>query len=701
MAWLKRARDPRQWYLIPLSGSLPATALTAFPVTVGRDVGCDVRVDDPAISGEHLRIEAAGPDLVLVGLGGGGGLAVDGRRVRRARVARDRGADVTVGEVFRFLLRYGTAAEADAGRQAALAATQRPWRVLHGGAEQGPYSDEELRSAARRGQFDPLDEVCHSPSGLRAPAGELPGMRLFPALARTAEAGADLGAGPPQPAQGASPSRAALVCPYCWHRFGLADLLYVAQSQSLRGDPVLGPDQALRFLPTRFDPQTRRAMDRDGWWCAQLACPNCHLALPSQIRHAPVHFLSLVGAPNSGKSVFMVCLSRWLKENMYRFGYHLGDADGTTNSWLNEYERILFHPPDPGEPQTIAKTPLHGGDHYRDVLLDGQTVSLPLPSVFALSRARVTAADAEGACESAAGSAARAMSSGTRATSAGPERACDRALLAFYDNAGEHFLPGADIQSEPGTRHLVCAEGILFLLDPVLDMGLRQAVAAASFEISPEMQTYPQENLITEVFSRIRKHLGLDGGLLYPRPVVVCLSKSDLLGTQVDMGASPLVEAEPGCWALDLDRVVAMSFRVRCLLLRYAPLVVRVLDQCADHVLYVPVSALGHCPSSDGRPRHVAPDTAIRPCDIRPRWVEVPALYLLWRLGHVKAVRTGAGADVPEAAGCSLAGAVLRVAVPGTGEEVEVPPVYGGYAVQAPGSGAWFRVPVWPGVRTF
>ena len=55
----------------------------------------------------------------------------------------------------------------------------------------------------------------------------------------------------------------AVTCPHCWHEFPPAQTRYVAEHESLRGDAVLGDSEALRFLPSRFDPKFR-ALDPMG-----------------------------------------------------------------------------------------------------------------------------------------------------------------------------------------------------------------------------------------------------------------------------------------------------------------------------------------------------------------------------------------------------------------------------------------------------
>ena len=50
-----------------------------------------------------------------------------------------------------------------------------------------------------------------------------------------------------------SESTVAATCPLCWLKFDVGDALSIAVHESLRGDPVLGPDEMLRFLPTVFN----------------------------------------------------------------------------------------------------------------------------------------------------------------------------------------------------------------------------------------------------------------------------------------------------------------------------------------------------------------------------------------------------------------------------------------------------------------
>ena len=45
----------------------------------------------------------------------------------------------------------------------------------------------------------------------------------------------------------------AVTCPHCWHHFDVSEIAWVSKHDELRGDPVLGSDDYIRFLPTRFN----------------------------------------------------------------------------------------------------------------------------------------------------------------------------------------------------------------------------------------------------------------------------------------------------------------------------------------------------------------------------------------------------------------------------------------------------------------
>jgi len=92
--------------------------------------------------------------------------------------------------------------------------------------------------------------------------------------------------------------------PHCWNRFAPADALVISVHPGLLGDPVLGPEEQLRFVPSRFTADGL-GLDPNGGNCPDLACPHCHLEIVRSLLTSRPLFLSIVGAPASGKSCFL------------------------------------------------------------------------------------------------------------------------------------------------------------------------------------------------------------------------------------------------------------------------------------------------------------------------------------------------------------------------------------------------------------
>ena len=46
--------------------------------------------------------------------------------------------------------------------------------------------------------------------------------------------------------------RSRISCPHCWNEFAPEESLWLAEHPDLIGDTRLGPEHAIRFLPSRF-----------------------------------------------------------------------------------------------------------------------------------------------------------------------------------------------------------------------------------------------------------------------------------------------------------------------------------------------------------------------------------------------------------------------------------------------------------------
>ena len=70
--------------------------------------------------------------------------------------------------------------------------------------------------------------------------------------------------------------RSRITCPHCWNEFAPEESLWISEHPDLIGDTRLGPEYAIRFLPSRFTAEGD-AIDSEGQRTSRLACPACHL----------------------------------------------------------------------------------------------------------------------------------------------------------------------------------------------------------------------------------------------------------------------------------------------------------------------------------------------------------------------------------------------------------------------------------------
>jgi len=403
--------------------------------------------------------------------------------------------------------------------------------------------------------------------------------------------------------------RARVTCPHCWHRFASEDVLWISQHPDLLGDARLGSDFQRRFLPTRYTVDGA-AIDARGFECLGLACPNCHLGVPRAFLEMRSFLLSVLGTPACGKSYFLASMVWQLRQVLPRdFSLAFADADPEMNRIVSEYEELQFLNPDQERLVALRKTDVQG-DLYDSVLFAGEAVQFPRPFVFTVSplAAHPSAAKTEDLAQ----------------------------VLCLYDNAGESFLPGADQASAPVTRHLAQSRALFFLFDPTQDIRFRRACAGQTDD--PQMQARTarleretavrQDTVLLEAIARIRKHRGLSSNERYERPLVIVVTKHDAWAPLLGEAKLPQVWARgrnSDLCALDLELIEGVSANLRSLLWKLTPEVVAAAEGFAQHVIYIPISALGRPPEVDEQTGALG----IRPKDIAPQWVETPLLYVL------------------------------------------------------------------------
>lgn len=425
---------------------------------------------------------------------------------------------------------------------------------------------------------------------------------------------------------------AKIICPNCWHSFRPEECLYIARHPDLIGDPIAGPNEYLRFEATRFSVKGD-AIDPRGFETADVACPRCHLQIPEAMLEVPPLFISVVGAPASGKSYFLTAMCWQLRRTLPKLGLSFSDADPVRNSAIQRHEQMLFMNPAPDQPTEIPKTERDAAHFYRTVLQNGVAVRYPIPLQFSLwptpEHPRYSIAREVGR------------------------------LVVMYDNAGEDFLPGAVDGVTPVIRHLARSHVAMVFFDPTQDSNFRRRCPSGDPQLSGALrpgQLHPpaglrQETLLREAAVRMRQYLGMSEEERVKRPLIVVVPKFDLLETMtgISLDTEPYTEGKPGRPPLmDLERVEQASGTLRDLFRELCPEFVAAAESLSVSVRYIPVSALGGSPvliQREGQSFY-----GIRPQDIRPRWVTVPLLYCLcrWAPGTLGASSRAKQEDIQE-----------------------------------------------------
>ena len=411
------------------------------------------------------------------------------------------------------------------------------------------------------------------------------------------------------------PLLARVSCPHCWHQYPPENTLWISSDHaSQRGDPKLGDAAPRRFAAERFDVQGN-AIDSRGSRAQGLACPNCHLEVPRALYEYKPFFVSIVGAPSSGKSFFLPAMTWHLRASMPEtFAVNFQDADPRLNIRLHEYEETLFLNPDRDSVVTIEKTLDRATENlYDQVLMGNEVVELPRPFVF-----RVEPTSSHPAAAHVA-SISRAM--------------------CMYDNAGESFLAAATAESSRLTNHLEHCDLTLFLFDPTQHPRFREAAIKHSKD--PQWsrslkKVVLQNTILDNAASRLKKLRGMSLQERFNGPLVVVVTKLDawvnllpeasrskLLAANYMPRTSPTATTN----VIRADLIQALSQTVRGLLRTHAPEVVSAAEGYSTDVTYIPVSATG-CGVQPIGGQSAAENVAlgVRPKNMQPKWCELPLL---------------------------------------------------------------------------
>ena len=410
-----------------------------------------------------------------------------------------------------------------------------------------------------------------------------------------------------------------VTCPTCWFKFPPEDILWVATHSSLLGDSRAGDAEYRRFLPTLFTVDGR-ALDEKNEPCHELACPRCHAVVNRGLLEMEPLFLSILGAPSSGKSFYLATMIHSVGAILSKqFRLRFENAAPRANQLMTEYVKTLFDYEDHEKLVKLEKTD-RTGKWYIESHVGGQDLLLSRPYLYS-----VQPDESHPLYE---------------------QRRKVSRMICLYDNAGEHFLPGAVTSQTPVIDHMAKSEALLFIYDPTQESAFRRACRSCNdASLDPQLETvinsYPQADVLSEAASRVRQLTGMSATDKFDRPLIVIVHKFDAWRPLLKKSPKRLDEAiqlsPTGEATLQLEILREVSKNVEELLMEYGASIVTAARGFAKEVIFIPVTATGRSPIVAGADANGRVDLRFDPSQIFPRWVELPVLYAL----HYAGLRSG------------------------------------------------------------
>ena len=409
-----------------------------------------------------------------------------------------------------------------------------------------------------------------------------------------------------------------ITCPNCWGQFPPEEILAIAGSPELTGDPKLSnPSERRRFPPTRFTPEGQ-PVDPRGSRCQEFACPKCHLLVPGVLlERKPGLFVSAFGRPQSGKSYCLAASSHMLQaKTARRLGLAVTEPHTASNALLRTYRRAIFNIADPDALVQLPKTDLAGDLWYHKVRYsedDSDIRQYPRPMFYQVSPVA-------------------AVSNGGQQTQ----------TICLYDNAGEHFEPGHDRPDHPETQHLARSSALIFIFDPTQEPEfLRECLQQST---DPQFRYYgrksegaeTQDVVLATADQSVKRHMGRELSVPLDIPLVVVLAKFDAWKHKIQGDLPEFLWRGDGqkdeVERFRSDVVRGVSQQMRKLLTKFCPAIVTAAERMSRRVCYVPTSATGCAPVVGGTGPGGLPLFKHRAGSIRPQWAEVPMLWILSQL---------------------------------------------------------------------
>ena len=391
-----------------------------------------------------------------------------------------------------------------------------------------------------------------------------------------------------------------LSCPYCYNGFTEREIWFRCSGrigpEGKRCEPVA--DNLLRTrtgfigaLPPAFDADGRQRAANCPVCHAESTtriCPACHSQLPVHFGKVRSRMIALVGAKESGKTVYMTVL---VHELMHRVGEDLNAAisgadDSTRLRFASEYEQPL----------------------YRDARLLASTTTAATrdraPLVFRFTT------EGHGPLGGRLG----------RNGAGEPQRT----LLSFFDTAGEDLRSAQSV--EENVRYLAAADGVVLLLDPLQMRRARQLAAPGTRLPTPGVASDEPANVLENITDLIMAKEGVKPSQRISKPLAIVFTKMDALLHDLKE-TSPLLQPPAHTPYFDDQDSLEVHTEIQRLLARWEG---SRIDQIARKnyrdYRYFGVSALGETPTEENR---------VSPRGIRPYRVTGPFMWMLALFGAI------------------------------------------------------------------
>jgi hypothetical protein len=388
---------------------------------------------------------------------------------------------------------------------------------------------------------------------------------------------------------------ARLVCPYCYESFPEREIGFRCTGRTSRTGTSCPrrPDEVLlrqtgrrEALPPFFEADGRRTsascpacQDETTY----RVCPVCHSQLPLHFGKVPSRMIAMIGARESGKTVYLTVLVHELMHRVgARFDLHVSGSDEQTRARFGaQLESALY-----------ARGQLLGATRSAATA----TANRAAPLVFRFSVQRLGRF-------------------GRTSTSA--------SLLSFFDTAGEDLTSQASV--DVNARYLASADGIILLVDPLQLPGSRRLATTGRLPAPAPAMASPL-NVLLRVTELLQAHDAGRPSARVAKPLAVAFSKLDTLWPTLP-DDSVLQRPAPDSSRFDEADSQEVHEHVRALLDDWGG---AQMDQHLQHHYrrhrYFALSALGEDPT---------PNNRVSARGIRPYRVADPFLWLLTVFGAI------------------------------------------------------------------